>query len=54
MFLTQSVFLDTTKLIIKALFHFREKVNIPGKICQCPLDFQWHFTYVSFQEKISA
>lgn len=31
MFLTQSLFLDNIYLIIKAIFHFSEKVNIPGK-----------------------
>lgn len=31
MFLTQSVFLEIIKLIIKAIFHFREVVNIPWK-----------------------
>lgn len=30
-FLTQGLFLDNIKLIIKAIFHFRKKVNIPGK-----------------------
>lgn len=54
MFLIQSVFLDTIKLIIKTVFHFGKKVNIPGKKYQCPLDFQIHLMYISFQDKISA
>lgn len=52
--ITQNVFLDAIKRIIKVIFHLREKVNIPGKKYQCSLDFQWHLMYLSSQEKISA